>query len=151
MTVWCCHWKQYCLLTSCWLRLPSQLLWIHTCTTCRIFFKGFFQSVWRLTKPESHMHVHAHTYVYLYVFIYKHTYIHIYPLVLWWKCAATFKLKVLLLCVLLVNTIAEASLSDSFCWPNSEMLVIDGQCFEVLPFIQFKKSATCLKIVMTSL
>lgn len=88
---------------------------------------------------------HICVYVYLYVFTYKHTYIYIYPLVLWWKCAATFKLKVLLLCVL-VHTIAEASLSDRFFWPNSEMLVIDGQCFEVLPFIQFKKSASCFKI-----
>lgn len=42
--------------------------------------------------------------------------------------------------------IAEASLSDNGFWQNSEIPVIDGQCFQVFLFIQFKKSAYCLKI-----
>lgn len=41
---------------------------------------------------------------------------------------------------------AEASLSDSCFGENYEVLFVDGQGLQVLPFIQFKKSASCLKI-----
>lgn len=51
-----------------------------------------------------------------------------------------------MLCVHWVHRRAEASLSDSSFGQNDEILVVDGQCFEALPFIQFKKPASCLKI-----
>jgi len=42
--------------------------------------------------------------------------------------------------------IAEASLSDCFFWQNSQIPVIDGECFQVLLCVQFQKPASCLKI-----